>query len=76
MNIKVTVTGMEVRTKVSSNLMIAEDTIGSTAKKDEEAFKAQIPVQEVKGILEPVSTVDGKNFFYTKKPLRSVCFPA
>lgn len=64
MNQKVTVTGMEVKTKVSSNLLIAADTIGSTGKQAEGNFQTAIS-GTVKGYLEPVSTVDGEAFFYT-----------
>ena len=64
MNNKVTVTGMEVKTKVSSNLLIANDTAGATSKKDESAFTNTLS-QEIKGILEPVSTENAVNFFYT-----------
>ncbi len=53
----VTVTGMQVKTKVSSNLLIAEVN-------QEANFKDNLE-QEKLGILEPVSTVDGENFFYT-----------
>lgn len=65
MNNKVTVDGMAVTTKVSSNLMIAGDTLASTAKKDEADFSAAALTQEVKGLLAPVSTVNGTSFFYT-----------
>ena len=64
MNTKVTVTGMEVKTKVSSNLLIAADELSSTGKVAETNFGSAIS-QTVKGYLEPVSTVDAVNFFYT-----------
>ena len=64
MNTKVEVTGMQVKTKVSSNLLIAGDTLDSTAKKADSAFGTAL-AQQVKGYLEPVSTVDAENFFYT-----------
>ena len=64
MNNKVTVTGMEVKTKVSSNLLIAPDEAGATSKKDDSLFTTTL-TQQVKGILEPVSTSDAKAFFYT-----------
>ena len=63
MNNKVTVTGMEVKTSVSNNLLIAADTIDSTAKKDDSLFLSTLE-QTVKGIVAPVSTVDGKTFYY------------
>lgn len=64
MNRTVTVTGMTMNTKVSENLLIADDTIGSTAVKGDEYFNNSL-VQLVDGLIEPVSTVNGKNFFYT-----------
>jgi len=53
-----------MRTKVSENLLIADDTIDSTAVKADNLFNNSL-VQLVDGLIEPVSTVDGKNFFYT-----------
>lgn len=64
MNNRVTVTGMEVKTRVSDNLLIAGDTYDSTARKGENEFVNSLN-QSVKGILEPVSTIDGNNFYYT-----------
>jgi hypothetical protein len=64
MNKEVTVTGMEMRTKVSENLLISADTLTSTAIKADDTFNNSL-VQLVDGLIEPVSTVDGKNFFYT-----------
>lgn len=65
MNNTVTVTGMTVSTKVSSNLLIADDVIGSTSKLDDQYFLSSPLVQGVSAILEPVSTSTGKAFFYT-----------
>ena len=64
MNKEVSVTGMEVKTHVGSNLLISEDTLASVAKKAENTFVTdiEIPLHE---ILEPVSTVNGTSFFYT-----------
>lgn len=64
MNNKVSVTGMVITTAVSNNLLIASDTIGSTAKQDEVNFQSTLS-QTVKGVVAPTSTVDGKNFYYT-----------
>ena len=58
MNTQVTVTGMSVTTKTSSNLLISADTT-------EANFKPDPLTQTRNGILEPVSTIDGTNFFYT-----------
>ena len=64
MNAKVTVDGMTVNTKVQNNLLITEDALTSTAKKADSLFDTSL-TQTVTGIIEPVSTVDGVNFFYT-----------
>lgn len=64
MNKEVTVTGMMMRTKVSENLLISGDTLTSTAIKSDSDFNNSL-VQQVDGLIEPVSTVDGKTFFYT-----------
>ena len=63
MNTQVTVSGMSVTAKVGSNLAISTDTLASTAKKTDSDFKNTL-VQNVTGILEPVSTVDGNTFYY------------
>lgn len=57
MNNSVTVTGMTVTTKVSSNLLIAQTNL-------EENYQESIE-QQRNGVLEPASTIDGKAFFYT-----------
>ena len=57
MNQRVTVAGMEVKTKVSSNLLINTENT--------EATFATAITQEQQEILEPVSTINGVNFFYT-----------
>ena len=64
MNTSVKITGMQVKTKVSNNLLIAADTLASNAKKADSAFESSLS-QTVKGYLEPVSTVNAKDFFYT-----------
>ena len=64
MNTTVTVTGMSVSTRISDNLQIADDDLSSTAKLGDSYFQNGLN-QTVEGILEPVSTVDGLNFFYT-----------
>jgi len=59
MNDTVTVTGMELKTKVSGNLLICDDNM-------ENSYSTALS-QSVKGILEPVSSVTGQtdSFFYT-----------
>ncbi|MDY2851679.1 MAG: hypothetical protein SOV55_06130 [Candidatus Borkfalkiaceae bacterium] len=65
LNNKVTVTGMQVSTKVDNNLLIADSTEG-TVKAAENAFGNALN-QSVNGELQPASTVDGVNFFYTNE---------
>lgn len=62
---KAQVSGMSVKTKVQSNMLIAADTIGSTAKLADSNFAGEPLVQTVNEILEPVSTSNAINFFYT-----------
>jgi hypothetical protein len=64
MNKEVTVTGMTMNTKVSENLLIADDAIAGTDIKGDQYFNNSL-VQLVDGLIEPVSTVDGKTFYYT-----------
>lgn len=63
MNNKVTVTGMTVKTKVSNNLMIAS-TSANNNKVADSAFKSGLD-QVVTGTLQPASTDDGVNYYYT-----------
>ena len=66
MNNKVTVSGMEVRTRVSDNLFIAKTTLAATAPVADANFgRAVTDALPAEQLLEPVSTVDGKTFFYT-----------
>ena len=64
MNKEVTVTGMEVKTKVGDNLLIAQDELNSTAKKADGLFKTS-DVDVMHALLEPVSTTNGVNYWYT-----------
>ena len=57
MNTSVKVDGMQVRTKVNSNLLVSADTT-------ESHFGIQLS-QAKSALVEPVSTVDGDAFFYT-----------
>lgn len=57
MNKTATVTGMEVKTKVGSNLLIS-------ATPDDTAFAKDLS-QTRQALLEPTSTVDGIQYFYT-----------
>lgn len=66
MNNKVTVTGMEVKTKVSDNLFVAKTTLDATDHVADSNYKSFInDMTPSETLLEPVSTVDGKSFFYT-----------
>ena len=58
MNTSINVTGMTVTTKVSSSLQIAAS--------NEEALFSNSDLQQTRSaLLEPASTVNGQNFFYT-----------
>lgn len=65
MNTKVTVTGMQVKTKVSSNLLIAGGALADAAKKADNLFTNKYEASITDVLLEPVSTTTGKAFFYT-----------
>ncbi|MBR4769390.1 MAG: hypothetical protein IK090_00495 [Clostridia bacterium] len=72
MNTTVTVTGMEVKTKVSSNLQIKEDTLDSTTRIADANFTTAVDestTYATPALLEPVSTVDGVAFFFTTNAL-------
>ncbi len=64
-NNKVTATGMSVTTKVSNNLFIAKDTIENQTTPVPETDFATALVQSQSALLEPVSTIDGDDFYYT-----------
>jgi hypothetical protein len=64
-NTSVAIRGMQVKTQVSSNLLIATDTLSSTARKGESQFSSGPISDSIKAYLEPVSTVNGTSFFYT-----------
>ena len=64
MNKTVSVTGMQVNTTVGSNLLISHDTTAGNAANAENTFKTS-DTTAISGQLEPVSTIDGKSFFYT-----------
>lgn len=66
MNTTVTVTGMEVKTRVSDNLFVAKTTLDATTKVADANYGSFInDMTPAETLLEPVSTVDGKAFFYT-----------
>ena len=68
LNSEVPVTGMTVNTKVSNYLLIADDTLANAAKKQDNLFTTSL-TQTSTSTLLPVSTVNGKNFFYTLNAL-------
>jgi hypothetical protein len=55
---------MEVKTHVGSNLLIQKSTLAGTAIGGESGFITD-ETQLIQAVLEPVSTIDGKSFFYT-----------
>ena len=61
-NNKVTVNGMAVSTKVKGNLLIA-----SSNTNDEGYSSDNFVSNTSSGILEPVSSIDGLSFYYTKE---------
>jgi len=65
MNKEVSVTGMEVHTMVGDNLLISPDVLTSVEVNDEDTFKTAMDVSLVDAFLEPVSTINGDDFFYT-----------
>lgn len=64
MNNTVNVSGMEVRTKVNDNLLIAGSELSETSKEADASFKYGYIVTHEVALLEPVSTIDGVSFFY------------
>ena len=60
-NNKITVNGMSVSTKVKGNMLIATDNTSDNNYSSEDLFSSTSS-----GILEPVSSVNGIDFFYTK----------
>jgi hypothetical protein len=64
MNKEVAVTGMQVNTTVGSNLLISHDTLADASANAEGTFKTS-DITTVSGKLEPVSPIDGVNYFYT-----------
>lgn len=65
MNTQVTVTGMSVTAKVNDNLQIAPTTVDGTGVEDPEDFKYGYVMAHTEQLLEPVSSINGVNFFYT-----------
>lgn len=63
-NSKVTATTTSFTTAVSNNLFIAEDTLDGTAKKTDDLFKTALVKDNITGLLQPVSTIDGIDFYY------------
>lgn len=78
MNKDVKISGMELKTKVSGNLLICDDN-------EESHFSSDELVQARKALLEPVSTTTAQDgsFFYTRKfriykivPIQKMCEPS
>ena len=64
MNNRVTATGMQVNTKVANNLFIAPSALATTAKEDDADFKTSMTTTVAPTLIEPVSTINGVNYFY------------
>ncbi|MBO4594874.1 MAG: hypothetical protein J5697_04155 [Clostridia bacterium] len=64
MNNKVSVTGMEVKTRVSSNITIAPLASDAKEGNTDTAYINSLD-QTRTGVLEPVSTINGINYYYT-----------
>lgn len=64
MNTTVTVTGMQVNTSIKDSLSIASDTLDSTTTKAQSNFSNGMH-RPVTGLLEPVSTINGIDYYYT-----------
>ena len=64
MNTTVNIAGMTVKTTVGNNLSIASDTTAGTAKLADSNF-ADNYYASIDALIEPVSTINGLNFFYT-----------
>ncbi len=64
-NNAVTVTGLEVTTQVSNNLYVADTTFDATNHVADANFARYLHKTAASPLLEPVSTVNGIDFFYT-----------
>ena len=65
-NTIVSATGMQVKTVVQDNLLIAPATNGTAdANGEDEASYRTAYIEPLKAILEPASTIDGVKYFYT-----------
>ena len=65
MNTQVTVTGMSVTAKVNDNLQIAPTTVNGTTKEADSSFKYGYVMTHTEQLLEPVSSINGVDFYYT-----------
>ena len=63
-NNRVDVEGMSVKTTAADSVLIATSGLTDTTKAADTAFGTDL-TQTVTGTLSPVSTIDGKNFFFT-----------
>lgn len=64
MNSKVTTTGMKVRTRVADDLLIAASTTAEDDLAEDNTFDTSL-VQTRNALLEPASTINGKDFYWT-----------
>lgn len=65
-NDSVTAKGMNVRTTAADNVLIAKSTLSKTDKEGDANFGTTLEVNDLKKILNPVSTINGTSFFYTE----------
>ena len=64
-NTRVTAEGMKFTAKSGSNLLIASDTLTNAAQLEDSKFTSSLNLTDDAKTLNPASTIDAKNFFYT-----------
>ena len=64
-NRAVTADGMKFNAKSGSNLLIASDTLTNAKQLDDSKFSSSLSLTDGAKTLNPASTIDAKNFFYT-----------
>ena len=65
-NDSVTAEGMNVRTTAADNVLIAKSTLSKIDKEGDANFGTTLEDDDLEAILNPVSTINGTSFFYTK----------
>ena len=64
-NRALTADGMKFTAKSGSNLLIASDTLANAAQLEDSKFSSSLSLTDEAKTLNPASTIDAKNFFYT-----------